>query len=84
MKANNAAISHFLIQPKLTLKQFWWQKFLAEAIMMAKILMSASVVSTSIWECIRENLEKYPTIKTILGGGQDSPVLGEGWSFMSQ
>lgn len=30
VKTNNSAVSHFLTQPKLTLKQAHWQEFLME------------------------------------------------------
>ena len=50
--------------------------------------MSASVVNTPIQERIKENLEKDPTIKTILKpvkeGKTHSLGLGGGWSFIGQ
>ena len=91
VKIDNAAVSHFLFQPKLTPKQARWQEFVAEfdfhfehksgssntvadalsrkaELTALRLLanMSASVVNTPIRECIKENLEKDPAIRTIL------------------
>ena len=91
VKTDNAAVSHFFTQPKLSAKQSRWHEFTAEfdfqfvhkegrtnqaadalsrktefAALRVLANMSASTISTSVRERIREHLGKDPVAQNIL------------------